>query len=102
MTKEEIFSENLEIFKFYRDIKIIDSFDIYNIKLEYHNSWDWLMPVIEKIEILGYFVMINKWTSVYTGSEGERISITSVEGNAKILNTWKACILFIEWYNKQK
>ena len=48
MTKEEIFSENLEIFKFYRDIKIIDSFDIYNIKLEYHNSWDWLMPVVQK------------------------------------------------------
>jgi len=68
----------------------------------FHDSWEWLMSVIQKIEELGYFVMINKWTSVYTGSEGEKISITSVEGNTKILNTWKACISFIEWYNKQK
>ena len=22
--------------------------------LEYHSSWDWLMPVVEKIEMLGY------------------------------------------------
>ncbi len=23
-------------------------------EMKYHNSWDWLMPVIEKIEALGY------------------------------------------------
>jgi hypothetical protein len=27
---------------------------LYIDKLEYHKSWDWLMPVIEKIESLGY------------------------------------------------
>lgn len=25
-----------------------------NVELEYHESWDWLMPVVEKIESLGY------------------------------------------------
>ncbi len=68
--------------------------------LDYHTDWNKLMPVVEKIEALGYFCMINKWTSVYTGSEGERISITSIEGNSKMINTYKAVSLFIEWYDK--
>lgn len=46
--------------------------------------------------------MINKWSSVYTGTiGGDRVEITSVEGNTKILNTWMAVIQFIDWYNKQ-
>ena len=70
-------------------------------RLEFHTKWNWLMPVVEKIESLGYFCMINKWTSVYTGSDGERLQVTSVEGNSKILNTWKAIIEFIKWINQQ-
>ena len=70
--------------------------------LQYHLSWDWLMPVVEKIENLGYFCMINKRTSIYTGTKDQKISITTIEGNTKILNTWKAIIAFIEWYNKNK
>ena len=69
---------------------------------KFHTSWDWLMFAVEKIEELGYFCMINKWTSVYTGSKDKRISITTVEGNTKILNTWKAITIFINWYNKNK
>jgi len=68
----------------------------------YEESWDWLMPVVEKIETLGYFCMINKWTSVYTGSDGERIQVTTVEGKSKIQNTYKAVVEFIKWYNQQK
>jgi len=81
---------------------ILGSRVYYNKDLKFHNDWNWLILVVEKIEEPGYFCMINKWTSVYTGSEIDRISITSVEGNTKIFNTWKACILFIEWYNKNK
>ena len=66
---------------------------------KYHSSWDWIMPVVEKIESKGYFCMINKWTSVYTGTDGERIEVTTVQGNTKILNTWKAVLEFITWYN---
>ena len=74
--------------------------------LKYHSSWDWLMPVIGKIESLGYFCMINKWTSVYTGPSASatesRIQITTVEGESKITNTYQAILQFIKWYNSQK
>ena len=76
------------------------AWSLYN--LDYSGSWDWLMPVVEKIETLGYFCMINKWTSVYTGSDGERIQVTTVEGKSKIKNTYKAVVEFIKWYNQQK
>lgn len=71
---------------------------------DFHKSWDWLIPVIEKIESLGYFVMINKWTSVYL-VEGERqdkrTPITSIEGFSKIENTYVAALEFILWYKLQ-
>lgn len=69
-------------------------------ELKYHSSWDWLMPVVEKIESLDYFCMINRWTSIYSGSEGNRVAVTSVEGNPKIMNTFIAVVIFIEYYNK--
>lgn len=71
--------------------------------LRYETDWEQLMPIVEKIEEAGYFVMINRWTSVYTGSDSERIMVTSIIGNAKIRNTWLAVVEFIKWHNdKQK
>ncbi len=35
-------------------------FEIENVyELKYHTSWDWLMPVVEKIELIGYSVEKN-------------------------------------------
>lgn len=72
----------------------------WNNPLLYSRSWDYLMYAIDRIELLGYFVMINKWTSVYTGSEQDRIQITTVEGKSKITNTFIAVVEFIKWYNQ--
>lgn len=69
--------------------------------LKFHYDWNWLMQCVDKIESLGYFVMINKWSSVYTGSDGDRISVTSVESGGKHFNTWYAVSKFIDWYNEQ-
>ena len=30
------------------------------VDLSYHDSWDWLMPVVEKIESLGYELIITE------------------------------------------
>lgn len=94
MTKEGIFSENLEIFKFYRDIKIIDSFDIYNIKLEYHNSWDWLMPVVQKCLKINE-ENLDEWEKYYENIDDSFYQIN-------ITQTYKEVLNFIKWYNKQK
>lgn len=73
--------------------------------LEFHKSWDWLMPVIEKIESLGYFVMINKWTSVYEDEKRRTIGdlnfLINKEKGSKIENTYKAVVEFIKWYNNK-
>lgn len=84
-------------------------------KLKYHFSWDWLMPVIEKIEELGFWTKIYGFTSfdkVYRQcsikkqkpkSDGDYIYNYEGEWNeSKIEATWIAIIEFIKWwYNKQ-
>lgn len=70
-------------------------------KMQYHLSWDWLMPVVEKIE------------SCFDGSvsvtiDGDDVNIEysmtyrhNVFGYTKLESTYKAVVEFIEWYNQQ-
>ena len=67
--------------------------------MEYHTSWDWLMPVVEKIESLGYVFTIQGGKAKY----GEMISRTRcfiVED--KLSSTYKAVVEFINEYNKNE
>lgn len=72
------------------------------LALTLFKDWNSLMTVVEKIESLGYFVMINKWSSVYMGPESQRKSISSNFGDSKIDNTYQAVCQFIKWYNENK
>lgn len=87
-------------------------FDLFAMK--YHSSWDWLMPVVEKVESIetdfdGYF-------QVHISSNGCTISgtrlNTSIENphyayfndvvhESKISATWLAIVQFIQWYKTQ-
>lgn len=61
--------------------------------LKYHSSWDWLMPVVEKIEK----------TFAYVNIKGCAVNIsTIIETSAptKIEATWIAVVMFIKWYNE--
>lgn len=82
---------------------------------KYHTSWDWLMPVVEKIEAMhdkfhGYF-------GVHISSNGCTIQGTKfnttpgkehyayfndVTHETKILATHYMVYQFITWYNQQK
>jgi hypothetical protein len=73
---------------------------VYPEDLEYDSSWDCLISVVEKIESLGYFCMINRWSSIYIESKDGRTSIATVEGKNKLQNTYQAIIKFIQWYNE--
>jgi hypothetical protein len=71
-------------------------------ELKYHTSWDWLMPVVEKIEGIGdYHVSIGMF-SCYV-SEGvfidEWVHIES-DSDSKIKAVWLAVIEFIKWHNQ--
>ncbi len=66
---------------------------------KFHSSFDWLMGVVEKIESLGYSIIINEnWCiikSKRTLYKKERIA------NIKIEAVYNACVEFIKWYNNQ-
>lgn len=96
---------------FFRDMKI--GLHLYNAEmLSYHSSWDWLMPVVEKIQNIDIKAAPNY--------EGYRIEIV-VQGYVKISGfpmpaifanvskegsliaaIYKAIVEFIKWYNQTK
>ena len=75
---------------------------------EFHKSWDWLMPVVEKIECTtidnddnsdNFFnVMIEVFECNINGGD---ICICK-SGNTKIDATYNAVVEFINQYNKNK
>ena len=67
-------------------------------RMHYHHYWDWLMPVVEKIESLGY-----KWEIGMSSTTPYHYckiwSIGTVEGISPLDATYGACVEFIKWYN---
>ena len=58
--------------------------------LQYHTSWDWLMPVLKKINLKLTPQNYDEWRMI---SKPTEYTIESVHNQA---------VQFIEWYNKQK
>tara|TARA_R110000772_G_scaffold24943_4_gene65452 strand:+ start:2166 stop:2525 length:360 start_codon:yes stop_codon:yes gene_type:complete len=82
-----------------------------NNELKYHKSWDWLMPVVEKIQSLhetktefGTLIDIST-THVSIRCKDFKYSIDKISKNWKcfdINNLYKVIVEFIKWYNEQK
>ena len=80
-----------------------------DVAMTYHKSWDWLMPVVEKIEGLAIEkynpikVEING-TSTYIKKASEpRFNISRAYSvKSRIQATHKAVVEFIKWYNENK
>lgn len=90
---------NVEAYEVYEnEVHTID-------ELEYHKSWDWLIPVVEKIELLDkvegckYSVTIcNDVCRIDTVNE----EIVWRRDSTKIAAVYQAIIEFIKWYNLNK
>lgn len=81
-------------------VAIIDGKWVDFCDLEYHTSWEWLMPVVEKIESYDMNVKIHtSYTSIHFK---RKQCIVDVDGRIKIENTYSAVVQFIEWYNENK
>jgi hypothetical protein len=63
----------------------------------YDYSWDWLMPVVEKIHEIIRQQGNGKWTK----EESSVKSIYSVQLNMGIDRIYKMTVDFIKWYNQQ-
>jgi len=74
----------------------------YTSVLQYDTKWDWLMPVVEKIESLGYWfeIMGGAWNVVRIGKQqNETPIITSEIYKTKIETAYNAVVSFIQYYN---
>ncbi len=100
----------------------INGKSVYEHKLKFHSSWNWLMRVVEKIENTrtiendGYYDLTIFSDAVIVTKELNRediiiINKSEVIGSLnhecilfedKITSVYQACILFIRWYNKNK
>lgn len=84
--------------------------------LKYHNDWNWLMKVVEKIEslktpyngfswgIIPFAVVINS-NSVYIqvdAGKSEDIIFPDRHCKNKIEMVYNTCVEFIKWYNENK
>jgi hypothetical protein len=86
----------------------------YTTSLNYHKDWNWLMPVVEKIEntnvsyrdFYGHAVIIDNWNCTIKDCLGGEIRCTinpsSSKISSKIEATWVAVVEFIKWYNNDK
>jgi len=83
-------------------------FEIENVsELKYHASWDWLMPVVDKIESIheesnGVKYFLYDIDITQHSCRIDSIGIHMGGFNSKIEATYAAVLAFIEWYNENK
>ena len=77
--------------------------ELEDIELEYHTSWDWLMPVVESMESMGYNVSIMRRCWVVVFDTNVMKEIVSIERRASKLEvTYEAVVEFIKQYNENE
>lgn len=76
--------------------------------MRYHESWEWLMPVVEKIESLekvDYTILYAEHKNIYQfeiNLKYDTDSTFNVITENKIESIYTCVVEFIEWYNKNK
>jgi len=72
--------------------------------IDYSKSWNWLMPVVEKIEkMVNNFYVGAKYSLIYTGFMFKNTDDYQWQenGGTKIENTYAVIVEFIKWYNNE-
>lgn len=67
-----------------------------DLNLLFHTSWDWLMPVVQKIESLGYVFTIQGGKAEFGEMACEPQCFIV---NDKLSSTYKAVVKFIKEFN---
>lgn len=68
--------------------KALDNRADYFFEAKYHESWDWLIPVVEKIY------------NTYPGFKPEQINVYETFASINIESTYNSVLEFIKLYNK--
>jgi hypothetical protein len=96
-------SENIHIFPHLDYARTIDEF-------EFHSNWNWLMFVVEKIEMFKFvsnFVIATNYVMIETVKENGVYIDCRIENmiliNQKSIDIlYKTIVQFIKWYNEEK
>lgn len=70
--------------------------------LKYHTSWDWIMPVVEKIEDYGYIVYIKQEICYIRNKTNSIKNLVYMCHYPKITAVFMVVVEFIKWYNENK
>lgn len=92
-------SNNLKGYKY---AKYFEKFDeTHNTLLHYHSSWNWLIPVFQKIEKLGYgFAIMQDEVEIFeSGYQWITHSLETTINKTLIEAAFICCADFIEQYN---
>ena len=86
----------------------IDTYLESNKDLQYHTSWDWLMPVVEKIEDIENKEISTNLIKYHLYDVEIRQNVTTIHGTNieetsgdKLFNTYHAVVEFINQLNKE-
>lgn len=79
-------------------------------EMKYHSSWDWIMPVLAKIEKMGCIVEISFSLVVFCricaiGKKEDRATNFIADNNGglePIVAAYKAVVEFIKWHNNEQ
>jgi hypothetical protein len=72
-------------------------------ELKFHESFDWLMPVVDKIETLNFDVQVGSGCLCRIWDiEGGRLEEIELSYPTKLESTYQAVVEFIKWYNETK
>lgn len=94
---------------FHKVINVLESQLVPLHELKYHLSWDWLMPIISKIEKMDYHVSITPYAcEIYEGNcngDGGKYfkSIVDLDNTIDIISidlVHRTVVEFIKWYNQ--
>ena len=89
--------------KYTNEFEEVEHFSLEEMK--FHSSWNWLMPVVEKIEDIEDIDVniLTNGTKIYKWRTKEVIVDNSadISFDNKIEHTYIAVVEFIKWYNEQ-
>lgn len=107
MTEKEILENNALIAKFIGSKYGWQDLDYatggYYIETKYHNSYDYLIPVLEHIESLGYRWEIGQsmCPDINRYHYCRIVGVKTIEGVSPLDAIYGAVITFINWYNEK-
>lgn len=104
--KQTSLNEAGKVTKYWSDAQSINPF--YSENVHYHESWEWLMPVVEKIAtVCPDDVVHMEFGKTYTrcnlwNLDNGRTHVFDEYKATPILTVYHAVYQFIQWYNSNK